>query len=109
MNSPFIAFFWGVVGIFVGGQFVDTDTTFGYILGVPICIMGFLALKHLGQRLIFMSAFKLATAGILALFASLYLGEVVNAHYISQLIIAAGGSVTITAGVQIYYKVFHAT
>lgn len=105
MNRPFIAFFWGVAGIFVGGQIIDTDTMFGYIIGIPICIMGFLALKHLGQRLIFMSSFTLTPVALAALIASLYLGgEVISVHYISQLIIAVGISLVITAGVQIYYK-----
>jgi hypothetical protein len=107
MNGPFTAFSWGVAGVFVGGQIIDTDTTFGYIVGIPICIMGFLSLKHLGQRLIFMSSFKLAAVALVVMFASLYVGgEVINVHYISQLIIAVGGSLIITAMVQIYYKIY---
>ena len=107
MNAPFAAFFWGVAGVFVGGQIIDTDTTFGYIVGIPICIMGFLSLKHLGQRLIFMSSFKLASVALVVMFASLYIGgEVINVHYISQLIIAVGVSLMITAMVQIYYKIY---
>lgn len=104
MNSPFIAFFWGVAGIFFGGQIVDTDTTLGYIIGIPICILGFLALKHLGQRLIFISSLKVACVGIIALFGGVILANVITAHYISQLIVAVGLSVTIAAGIQVYYK-----
>lgn len=106
MNGLLIPFTWGVAGIFIGGQIVDTDTALGYILGIPICIFGFLSLKHLGQRLIFFSSLKMALVGFLALCASLYLGDNINSHYISQFIIAVGLSVIVTAGIQIYYKVF---
>ena len=105
MNEPFTAFFWGVAGVFLGGQIVDTDTTFGYIVGVPIFIMGFLSLKHLGQRLILLSSFKLTTVAIVGFIFFGTLGSVISFHYISEFIIAVGVSLVITAGVQIYYKI----
>ena len=105
MQNPFIPFLWGALSIFIGGQLIDAETTLGYILGIPICILGFLSLKHLGQRLIFVSSIKLSLIALVAMFLSLYLGNTVSSYFLSQIIIAVGLSLFITVAVQCYYKI----
>lgn len=105
MTNLFIPFSWGTLGIFIGGQLIDTETTIGYFVGIPLCLLGFLSLKHLGQRLVFVSSIKLCLIACVAMFLSIYLGNAVNSHFVSQVIIAFGLSVFITAAVQCYYKI----
>ena len=104
MQNPFIPFSWGAISIFIGGQLIDAETTIGYIFGIPICLLGFLSLKHLGQRLIFVSSLKLILIAFIALVLSLYLGNAVNSNFVSQIIISVGLSIFITVAVQCYYK-----
>lgn len=104
MENPYVPFFWGVVSLFVGGLIAETDTVLGYIFGIPVLLLGFLSLRHLGQRLVFISSFKMLAICMAFLLGMIYLGDKVQSFYLSYFILSFVAAMWITCGIQVYYK-----
>ena len=97
-------FLWGVIAISVGGLLVDLDSFLGYALGLPVLAFGFLSLKHLAQRLIFFSSFKIFPSAIIAMFFSILLADQMPNAFLAGVIIATGLACFIVASIHAYYR-----
>ena len=104
--NPIIPFFWGFLGILFGDILLSADTVWGYILGVPSLVIGFISLKELGKIYIFKSTSQLFIVGLVSLFLSMYLANIVEMKVISRILVALGGSVFIASMVPLYYRFF---
>lgn len=104
--SPITPFFWGFLGILLGDFLLSANTVWGYVLGVPSLVFGFISLKELGKIYIFKSTSQLLIVGLVSLFLSVYLANIVEIKVISRILVALGGSVFIASVVPLYYRFF---
>jgi len=104
--NPLIPFFWGISGIFVGGELIDLGNILGYCTGGIAVTFGFLSLKELGKKLIVFSSIQLIGLAILSLVFSLILGNAMEVGLVARFVVAVGVSVFISALVPLYYRFF---